>query len=1093
MSNQPTRPPGDRADVPHAVADPGSQSSQFPTQAAEGSSAPEATNAPAPPVWQLSGSRYQVVGEIGRGGMGVVLRAIDTDIGRPLAIKLMLRKGDALTTERFLAEARITGQLQHPGIPPVHEIGRLADGRPFFAMKLIAGRTLAELLRERAGPQAELPRFLKIFEQIAQTLAYAHAQGVIHRDLKPPNVMVGAFGEVQVMDWGLARRLRGEPPLPSPPAAIAPADAGAEAAQTITLPPGAELVEAEIPSLTEETQAATPPAERPTDAAGKPDSDSGRLTQAGTVLGTPAYMPPEQARGEIDALDVRCDVFGLGAILCVILTGEPPYRGADRPTTFRSARRGDLADAYARLDACGADEQLVALCRQCLSADPADRPPHAGQVASGVTAYLASVQERLEQARMRQAAAEVRAIEERKRWWVTMAWSLTTVVAISLGTGAWLWWKADRATRLAEAAVHAAYVEHEVVSALDEAQRQQQELHSRLRDERRAAQLLSELEEWRALLASAQAAWKRADALAASDRDALPTELLARLASLDGQLQADERDRVLAFELDKIRFESSSPVDGEISLWRAAPKLTRVFQEAGYHIDRDDPAQSAAQIRRATLRLPLVAALDFWALVTRDDVLRGRLLEVARRADPDPWRDRVRQADDWQNADHLGPLAREADLAHQSPQLLAAVAQRLRLTGGDAPGLLRRALVEHPRDFWLYFELGHASHDPVEQAGAFRAALSVRPESVYAYYGLGVVHFADHKLAEAEACYRRAVALDPNYASAYVNLGLVLERLDQPEKAIECYHKALEIDSKHVLALVNLGSALYSQQKLDEAHDCLQRALEIDPRSSAALNNLGLVYREQKKLDEAVVSYRRAVEISPDNAMAWCNLGHVLRQQGKLAEALPAFQQGHKLGSAQPGWTYPSAEWLGETERFIALDAKLPAVLRGEVSPADAREWLDLAELCVLYKKRFGDAARFYARAFAADRKLADDPSTGHRYNAACAAALAAAGKSAGAEKVTEEQAARWRQQARDWLRLDLAAWTEHLRTKPNVRPMAVKALNHWLTDPDLESVREEAALSKLPPGERPAWRQLWADASELAKPAGAAAPRANP
>src|SRR5262249_43610274 len=153
---------------------------------------------------------YEIRAMLGRGGMGVVWRAYDAIFDRPLAIKILISNSCARAEheQRFLEEARITGQLQHPGIPPAHEIGRLADRRPFFSMKLIEGRTLYDLLAERPAPQTDLPRFLKIFEQVTQTLAYVHNQGVIHRDLKPSNIMVGTFGEVQVMDWGLARRMR---------------------------------------------------------------------------------------------------------------------------------------------------------------------------------------------------------------------------------------------------------------------------------------------------------------------------------------------------------------------------------------------------------------------------------------------------------------------------------------------------------------------------------------------------------------------------------------------------------------------------------------------------------------------------------------------------------------------------------------------------------------------------------------------------------------------------------------------------------------------------------------------------------------------
>src|SRR5262249_38792815 len=144
-----------------------------------------------------------------RGGMGAVLRGRDVDLGRDLAVKVLLEKhaDRPEVARRFLGEAQVGAQLQHPGVVPVYDVGRFGD-RPFFTMKLVKGQTLAQLLAERADPTQDRPRFLAISLQVAQTLAYAHAKGVIHRDLKPANIMVGAFGEVQVMDWGLAKILQ---------------------------------------------------------------------------------------------------------------------------------------------------------------------------------------------------------------------------------------------------------------------------------------------------------------------------------------------------------------------------------------------------------------------------------------------------------------------------------------------------------------------------------------------------------------------------------------------------------------------------------------------------------------------------------------------------------------------------------------------------------------------------------------------------------------------------------------------------------------------------------------------------------------------
>src|SRR5262249_5671786 len=155
----------------------------------------------------------------GKGGMGVVLKGRDDEVGRDVAVKVLLEehRDRPELRRRFLEEGRITGQLQHPGVVPVYGLGRLADGRPYFTMKLVKGRTLAHLLaqrpegadagrREAVAPQ-DRPRLLKVFEQVCQAVAFAHSRGVIHRDLKPANIMVGAFGEVQVMDWGLAKLL----------------------------------------------------------------------------------------------------------------------------------------------------------------------------------------------------------------------------------------------------------------------------------------------------------------------------------------------------------------------------------------------------------------------------------------------------------------------------------------------------------------------------------------------------------------------------------------------------------------------------------------------------------------------------------------------------------------------------------------------------------------------------------------------------------------------------------------------------------------------------------------------------------------------
>lgn len=334
-----------------------------------------------------SESRYQVHGEIARGGMGAILKGRDTDLGRELAIKVLLEshRDNPEVVQRFIEEAQIGGQLQHPGIAPVYELGQFADRRPYFSMKLVKGETLARLLAGRPDPSADRSRFIGIFEQICQTMAYAHSRGVLHRDLKPANIMVGAFGEVQVMDWGLAKVLT---------------TAGGMQPREATSSPGTSVIH------TRRNQVGSKPPSGIDSGCG-----SGSETRAGSVMGTPAYMPPEQALGEVDSLDERADVFGLGAILCEILTGLPPYVAEHGGAVLRLAARGRLTDCLARLDACGADAELVAIARHCLALEPADRPRDAGVLAERVSQYLRSVETRLRAAEVAHAAEAARAAE----------------------------------------------------------------------------------------------------------------------------------------------------------------------------------------------------------------------------------------------------------------------------------------------------------------------------------------------------------------------------------------------------------------------------------------------------------------------------------------------------------------------------------------------------------------------------------------------------------------------------------------------------------------------------------------------------------
>ena len=357
--------------------------------------------------------RYKLLGEIARGGMGAIIKGHDTDLGRDLAVKVLLEEHRDKPTviQRFVEEAQIGGQLQHPGIAPVYELGQFRDQRPFFTMKLIKGKTLSAELSARTSLTHDRARFLGIFEQVCRTMAYAHARGVIHRDLKPSNVMVGAFGEVQVMDWGLAKVL---------------SDGGVADEKRANDNRTSMSIIQTIRSLGSDTP-------------GHSFGSSGSQTEMGSVMGTPAYMSPEQALGEIDRLDQRSDVFGLGAILCEILTGHPPYTGDTPLEIFRKASRAKLEACYERLDQYEVDSELRQIVRDSLEPEPDERIRDAGQLSDRIAQHLESVENRLLEAELARVKANTQAEEERKRRKVWLALAGLALVTLTGGSGAWLW------------------------------------------------------------------------------------------------------------------------------------------------------------------------------------------------------------------------------------------------------------------------------------------------------------------------------------------------------------------------------------------------------------------------------------------------------------------------------------------------------------------------------------------------------------------------------------------------------------------------------------------------------------------------------
>jgi eukaryotic-like serine/threonine-protein kinase len=874
-------------------------------------------------------ARYLLGEEMARGGMGVVHRATDTVLGREVAVKVLKEKyaPDSGTARRFADEARITGQLQHPNIPAVHDLGVLPDGRPFLAMKLIKGDTLEDLLKRRADPAEGRGRFVAAFEQVCQAVAYAHAHDVIHRDLKPANVMVGAFGEVQVMDWGLAKVLGARPEGRTDP---------------------------------EETTA-------PTAVLSLRESDD-PLTRAGSVLGTPAFMPPEQAAGAVATIDRRSDVFGLGAVLAVVLTGRPPFVADTSESARVKAAQGDMSECFARLGACGADPDLVALCQRCLAPRPEDRPKDAGEVAKAVAALRAAADERARQAELdrvkaagERAAAELRAAEQRKRRKVQLALAAAVMVVLA-GGGAGLWW-ADRqaAERRHEREVAAARARQAAETALDQAD-------AALRAGRMAE----------ADVALAQAELRLADAPADGLRD--------RHYSI-------KADRDMVRELDRLaelglRWDNAD-------VYVALPATIRrgaypeAFQWYGLAVGDEPAAGTAAKVRTSRIAGPLVDGLNLWFFY---EPARPGLRAAVDAADPDPFRAEVRAARAAGDRDRVRKLLAGADGARLTPGFVVGLRMNA-VQEGDRLRVMEAAWAAHPDSYPIALHLSFLSAvastsrtQAAEALGWARAAVALRPDNAVPYITLGDAHRALGDPTAAAAAYRRAIQLDPTYFMPHNSLAQALQQGGDPDAAIAEFRKCLE----------------------------------LNPRFGRVYPRLFNLLADKKDWAGAEALCRQMTEVLPDQPFGHNGLGVALLNTDRPRQALDLLS---RVLAAHPDW---------------AADFQIPL-----------------------------------------------------RYNAACAAAVCAAGKGADVPPPADRPACR--RQALDLLAGDLAAFRKLFADEPGRRASIHAQMRNWLQDSDLEPVRERAALEKIPADEQAAWVGFWAAVGELrdatAPPEGAPPP----
>jgi serine/threonine-protein kinase len=822
-------------------------------------------------------ARLQLLGEVARGGMGVIIKGRDSDLGRDLAVKVLLEqhRENPDLIRRFVEEAQISGQLQHPGVVPIYELGTLADHRPYFAMKLVKGRTLAVLLAERADPAEDQPRLLGIFEQVCLTMAYAHVRGVIHRDLKPSNIMVGSFGEVQVMDWGLAKVL--------PQGGVADdAEAGIRSHQTV------------IQTCRASTNA--------------------ELSQAGSIMGTPAYMPPEQASGDLDRLDERADVFALGSILCEVLTGRPAFTGRTVGEIHRKAARGDLAEAFGRLDACGADAELTGLARDCLACEPEDRPRNAGAVAERFTVYLAGVQERLRTAEIDRVEAQARAEEEAKR----------RILADALAQKAQAHAVEERRRRRLQVGLAASVLALTTVGGLATTaylhQRQVREAQADralnemtlLRDQ--ALKAPDDLNRW---LAAGEAI-KRVEVALGEDGN---TQSRLRLGDLRREVEAGtaaaRRDRELLDALAEIRSRHLGARHGATDMAYA-----EVFRRAGIDLDNLTPTEAADRLRARPVAvvLQVLPYLDSWSLDRRNDKQPAerwrRPLDVARAADSDAFRNRLRalveRPDSKNEFEALRALIEDRQYDKLPPASILQFASALREAGHrvESVGVLESAAQLHPDDVWINYNLAQALAElPARREDAVRyytAARALRPESAH---NLG--HLLDRmgRGSEAVATFRALVKVRPTEARNIGCLGTILLGHQQREDGLKTLDQAIAAARETVRRRPGdageshiLGYLLAAREDPDGIVTAYHENLRIEPGHMGAMTDLATLLRYQGDQDGVIALLRTAIRTRPDRAWSHEALSAALQAKGDHDGAIAEIREAIRLNPEEQAY-----------------------------------------------------------------------------------------------------------------------------------------------------------------------------------------------
>ena len=831
------------------------------------------------PKFEL-GHRFLVRDEIARGGMGIVYRGFDRELKREVAIKV-LQKDQSGAAHRFHREAQILGQIQHPGIVPIHETGRLRDGRMFIAMKLVEGQTLRGLIENSEG-FGNRPELLGVFGQVCETLAYAHSKNVVHRDLKPENVMVGSFGEVQVMDWGLAKKL---------------ADTKEETDQsTVTSDPHDDL-----PQQLNGFKSAS--LQNSKDA--NPVPMSPLVTQLGDVFGSPAYMSPEQAHGQ--SADRRTDVFAIGGILFFLLTGKAPFEAPSQTKALAKSRNHDMSELKKELANKELDSELIEIVQSCLSPQVENRPNDAGEVNELFKKFLSNREQQFEKDRIDSARASERLIAQQKRNRQVVWFSGAIIVALLATTVTGFLYLTEKNRRQSEIA----NTKLEQLKRQSEAENQiRVNLSSAENFQRLAIESDSDVgsEHWRSALFEI----KQAKSLA---NESISETLRSELVSIDSEVQAEadlffglrtrkEQEFACREEVRETCYQSLYPPSLRMALLgRLSEQFADAYEKIGI-TPGELSDEVVTRLAQSEYKAFLMHGLLFWRVeIGResrrfgprddDDSNRRWIDELLTKADQDPLRKKIRAAVREKNFQRLAPLLKKKEAIESlATVLLCTPLVEFLETPEDQINYLLRAQQAFPDEFQLKWKLSAVNglNDEAKKELGFRAALAcyaLQPRNPAVLMNLGATYIQQENYDLAVQLLEQVVQVAPNFSDAQYNLANAYWRGGQPELAIRSCEKILTISKDHFWATLLRGLVCEELGHIDEAIVDFKRAAKLNPKHNSAHHQLFKLYRDRNELEEAADYLRQAVEIQPKNVGYQKELGslYIVMKKWDLAKA----------------------------------------------------------------------------------------------------------------------------------------------------------------------------------------------------------------